>query len=1041
MFKPIHAQISYWAQKCPSSMAVTDGTTSLTYERLDCLSSKLARLLHDVHHLGPGSLTVVLVQNAVSSIVALIAVLKTGAAYLPLDRTYPPKRRQMILSESEASLVIVTDKDDAGIATGIPSFHLELAEVAKLDPSDLSVDTDRHAVAYVIYTSGSTGKPKGVVVEHEALANNIEWAANYYRKADDELHSLLNTSLSFDGSATTCWAPLTSGGSVTLVNPSDIDGLLKWVAYDDRINVFKVTPSSLTALLDLGIRFRNLRVLIVAGEAFRTELARRAYSILGPRVAIFNSYGPSEATINCMVHQWTGNESATVVPIGTPIPGCFAVVVDESGRRLIGQAGQLVVGGRCLARGYHRAPELTAEKFKEPGEIHGERVYFTGDRVLEDAIGIFHFLGRIDLQRKLRGYRIDLGEVEQALMEEGCFEDVVAEVEGTDPSWLVASVVLKPYARLDLPQLQRRLREVLPESMVPQRWFRLDRMPVDSHGKKDRTAVSLSRRSLFSLRPIQPPQTATEHMIASLLRDLLGREVPSITTSLDELGIDSIRRMMLVARVANRTGKRLAPSQIHADATLAQIARTVDDFTANSAALSLPIEARLPDGEPIPFILAQQSYFDYLQRQRARHHHETFENLYFAGVLRGEPNQQALVKAVDALVDRHELLRSVPETGPDGTMVFTEMRERRPSLDILGFAEEATDRHSEAFQQAVTTIVLRSGSPLIGQPLFRAVLARVNGTEHVLILVGHILICDGWSKNLLLRELGALYASFCDKQDITLPPLAIRWRDYAAWERQRLALGSFESHLRYWCEHLQNSRALGLPEIASAGSEQESATLALPEEACTQMTRLIARQGGGKFAFFIHCLAVQLFFYTGCRDLVIGVLGANRPYLELEAIIGPFVTVLFLRFQIDPQSSFRRDWQQAIAVCEDALDHQDIPLPIVSQALSARGTTSVTQTRLRFNLGNHPRSELLLKGLTIQPIQARHRHNDTSGKFKFDVMAETKPYRVSLRYDGLAHSHRILFLEDYSRLLRAAAAAPDQPVASFVHLVEGTWRA
>lgn len=1040
MFTPIHSQIGHWAQRFPDRLAVADVTTRITYRQLHESSNRLAHLLQNGHRLGPGHVAAVLVQNTVSSIVALVAVLKTGAAYLPLDQTYPAKRQQLILAESGASLVVLTGSDNTiATAAGIPFFSFDLSICDHGDASDISTSEDRQAVAYVIYTSGSTGKPKGVAVAHEALANNIEWAASYYGSVAGELHSLLHTSLSFDGSATTYWAPLTSGGTVTLVERGNVDALLKALARDEQINFFKTTPSSLAALLDLRIIFRHLRVLVVAGEAFPSVLARRAQAILGPRVTIFNSYGPSEATINCLVHRWTSQESTAVVPIGKPIPSCFAAVLDESGQRLIGQPGQLVVGGLCLARGYHRTPEFTAEKFKCLASMNGERVYFTGDRVLQDADGIFYFFGRMDLQRKLRGYRIDLAEVELALMEQGCFEDVVVEVEGDESAWLVASVVPKPNTHIDSSQLRGRLREFLPEPMVPQRWYRLEKMPIDPHGKKDRAAASKSPRSLLAGMSIEHPKTATEQLIVSLLEELLGHEVRSVDSKLDEFGIDSIRRMMLAARIENRTGKRLAPSQLRPNATPAQIARMVAGLTVQPVDWSFHAMPPLPDGAAIPFTLAQQSYFDYLQRQRARQH-ETFDNLFFAGILQRQLDLDAFTAAVNALVDRHELLRSVPEASPGGSMVFARMSDPKPSLEVLELPENAKDRRSKTFQQAVSDIVLHSNGSLVGKPLFRAVLIPLNGLEYGLILVVHILICDGWAKNLLLRELHALYTEFSFRRGGALPSLATNWRDYAAWERQRFLQGGFASHLQYWCEHLKDSRPVSLPRIASNADEQGMATLSLPEEACAEMARLISSQAGGKFGFHIHCLAVLIFFYTDHRDLVIGVLAANRPALAFETIFGPFVTVIFPRFQIDPHSSFRQNWLKAVEVCEAALDHQDIPLPLLSQALSAQGTTSVSQTRLRFNLGNHPQSELLLEGLTVHPISAPHRYNDTDGKFKFDVAAEASSHRISLRYDGLGWSLRKQFLEDYSRLFQAAIATPDSPLADFAHTVEGAWR-
>jgi amino acid adenylation domain-containing protein len=1035
-FLPVHEMIGSWAQKTPEATALVEGSTRVSYRLFHALSNQFARFLREKHGIGRGSVVAVQVESTFQAILSITAILKAGGAYLPVDPDYPQKRRRIILSESAADLLIVGKGGKETDDYEGPILILELEDFSEGDSRDVGVECSPADPAYVIYTSGSTGTPKGVMVEHRSLSNNIRWAADYYRQNVGTLHFLLYTSLSFDGSATSYWAPLSSGGSVTAIKHGDMDALLQSVNSNQGVNALKITPSGLAALLESSITLPGIRVLIVAGEAFRSDLARRARATLGEGVAIFNSYGPSEATINCLIYRLKGDESTPIVPIGVPITGALAAVLDQNGARVVGQPGELVVWGRCLARGYHNAPHLTAEKFKTD-LIAGERVYLTGDRALEDETGIFHFLGRLDSVIKLRGYRIDLEEVEHALLEGDCFEDVAVMVESNGYERLAAFVVVRKGKSVDIPRLKRQLATTLPSYMVPPIFYRIDKIIMDPHGKKDREAICNLPRSLLGAANAVAPRSESEKTVADIVATLLSDTTISINSTLLDLGVDSLLQIGIASRIEQRTGKKLALSDLRLDATLAGIARALERSPYAAGVTSIPFKKPALGGTPIPFTLSQVSYFRYLQRASARSA-LTWNNLYYAGRLRGALDLRAIRKAVDALVERHEMLRVAPRETREGRLEFAESSQR-PKLEEIELTQLEKAPESEAFCEVISDIALNSCSIFQEKPLFRAVLAPLSENEYFLILVAHIVVCDGWSKNLLVRELGLLYESLKRREAPLLGALKTGWRDYANWERQRIEENSFQPDEVYWARQLEDHKPPQLPRHASVIDQEESAVVQIPDEIRARVSQMAGLEGASEFAFYVSCFALQLAVYTASNDIVVGALSARRTHVDFESVVGPFVGVLFLRFHVNLGASFRDNLRDGIEVCREAMQRQEVPLPLIWDALEERAGVSVSESKVRFNFGSHPRFGLKLEGLEVLPLSARYPRNETSGKFKFDIAVDQSPMQASLRYDGLSMRQRQYFLEDYLRLLHGSVATPDRPVETLAAVFQGHW--
>jgi amino acid adenylation domain-containing protein/non-ribosomal peptide synthase protein (TIGR01720 family) len=901
----------------PDAIAVEQGDERLTYRELQERALRVARRLR----LRPEQRVAVLAERSPELIVHLLAILQAGGAYLPLDPNHPPERRDWMVEDAAA----------------IP---LTLEETA---PELPSVPPD--ALAYVMYTSGSTGTPKGVAVTHCNVVRLVRGAD--YAEMD---HAWLGYApAAFDASTLEIWGPLLNGGRLVLF-PGRIGSLaeIARVIEDRGVTSAWLTAGLFHEMVDGRLDgLRPLRQLLAGGDVISPDHARRVRAA-HPDLALINGYGPTEGTTFTCCHRIL--EVGETVPIGRPIANTHVYVLD---RRLdpapVGAWGELYAGGDGLARGYLDRPDLTAERFV-PDPFGEGRLYRTGDRVRWRADGTLEFQGRLDSQLKIRGFRVEPGEVEAALLAcPGVTRGAVAVVDKALAAFWVGE------AQPD--ELRARLRERLPEPMVPSLWVPVADLPLTPNGKVDRRALAGLATPRRPAAGRVPPGTPLEENLVAAWAEVLERDPAEIgiLDSFFELGGHSLLATRLASLLHSRLGLDVPIHLLFDTANLAELAGRI--LERGSPAGAGPIPRRPADLDPIPASWAQERlwFLDRLMPGSPAY------NVSAALRLTGDLDIAALERAFGEVVRRHEVLRTtlaerdgnpVQRIAPPAGWVI-------PVIDLTGTPEEI---ERLAQEEALAPFDLATG------PLLRTRLLRTGPREHVLLLTLHHVVTDLWSLGVLVREVVETCAGR------PLPELPIQYADFAVWQRAALAGEALERQVAFWREELAGAPpALDLPtdrprpQVPS--HRGRSLPMALGPELSAAVGRLARERGATPFMVLLAALGALCARWSGQDDLVLGAPIANRQRSELEGLIGMFVNTLPLRVRTAGDPSFADLLAGVRRTALAAYGHQDVPFEKLVEELNPpreRGRHPVFQVVLAVQ--NVRQSRLDLSGLALEPL-------------------------------------------------------------------------
>ncbi|WNG19735.1 amino acid adenylation domain-containing protein [Cystobacter fuscus] len=972
----LHQGFEQRARENPEAEAIRFCGQRLTYGELDARANQLA---HHLRGLGVKAESRVVLSLARSPelIVGMLGVLKAGGAYVPLDPAWPEARLRSILEDSGAPLVLAQAHTAAWLAgTGVKRVLLDVERetLAREPRTAPAVALEPGQLAYVIYTSGSTGKPKGVLVEHRGASNTVK-ATRWGWAIGPDKRVLQFASASFDVSVFEIYGALSDGACLVMAPREALmpgADLLR-VLREERVTTAVLTPSVLEATPVEALP--ALESMMVAGEACGPRLPAR----WGVGRRFVNAYGPTEVSIYATATECLPD--APVVTIGRPLAGAAAYVLDaELNPVAVGVRGELYIGGAGVTRGYLGRPELTAERFiPDPfGGEPGARLYRTGDvvRWLED--GTLEFHGRVDFQVKLRGQRIELGEVEAALRELPGVGDAVAIVReyGPGDQRLVAYVVAR--AEVDGAALRAALKTRLPEAWLPAAIVGLPAFPLTPSGKVNRQALPLpgvaSRDAGFVA-----PRTDTERRLAELWAGTLEVERVGVTDSFFELGGHSLLATQLVSRIRSAFAVELPLRAIFDAPTLEELARRVEESPRRVAHLPAPPPLERRPGGEVPLSFAQQRlwFLDRLQPGSAAY------NMPYAVRLTGALDVAALERGLAAILQRHEVLRTTfgEAEGRPVARVVASGAVSLGRVELSGLAREAREAevHRLAEREAREPFSLAHG------PLWRTTLVRLAPDEHVLLLTMHHIVTDGWSMGIVVRELAALYGAASRGEPSPLAELPVQYADYARWQREWLQGEVLEAQLAYWRERLAGSPpVLNLPldkprpeEPAFRGGAH---TFVVPEEVAEPLRELGRREGCSLFMVLLGGFQVLLGRWSGQEDIVVGSPVAGRTRAEVEGLIGFFVNTLVLRTRVGGEPTFREVLGRVREVALGAYAHQDVPFEkLVEELRPVRDVRHTPLFQVMFSLQNQPRERLELPGLTLTALEA------VTGGAKFDL--------------------------------------------------------
>ncbi|MBP5971508.1 amino acid adenylation domain-containing protein [Brasilonema sp. CT11] len=1068
----IHEIFEQQVERSPDAVAVmfedvqTRAFVSVTYHQLNTRANQLA---HYLQNLGvkPEVLVGICVERSLEMIVGMLGILKAGGAYVPLDPTYPTERLAYMLDDSQISVLLtqryLTDslpKNQAQVIyldTEWQAMSLDkpLRVYATESEENLVTGVKPSNLAYVIYTSGSTGKPKGVMIEHQSLVNFIA-ATRVLYKFNSSDRILQFASICFDTSVEEIFPSLLIGATLVLRTEHMLDSgdefwrcCQEWqltvldlpTAYWHQL-VAELTPQ------DFRIP-QNLRTVIIGGEEAQLEKVNHWHSCVADfpnPPQLFNSYGPTETTVITSLH-CLNSSAATSVSIGRPISNAQVYILDQYLQRVpIGVPGELHIGGASLARGYWQRPELTAKKFiQNPiADATCDRLYKTGDLARFRADGTLEYLGRVDDQVKIRGFRIELGEIETVLSQYPHVQASCAIVreDNRGDKRLVAYIVPHQHSLPTIYELRQFLKAKLPDYMIPQAFVILESMPLTLTGKVDRRALpvpDLYSDAWVGLRTEKyvAPRTAIEELLTQIWMQVIKVEVVGIHDNFFELGGHSLLATQLISRIRTMFKVELPLRELFAAATVGELAHLISKLQQQKLELTAPPILRRARDAELPLSFAQQRLWFLYQLQPDSNFYNMPLNLRIVGSL----NIIALEQSLQEIINRHEALRTnfITVDGKPSQVIQTQTNW---TLSIIDCEDLPTSEKEIAIQQLVQKQAIQLFN-LATEPLVRATLVVLSETEHAFHVCMHHIVSDGWSMDVFVSELAALYNAYSQDRPSPLTSLPIQYADFAIWQRKWLQGNVLQSQLNYWLQQLANAPTLlSLPTDRPRGAVQTYhgayQELALSKELTVALKQLSQTESVTLFMTLLAAFQILLWRDSGQDDICIGTPIANRNRAEIEGLIGFFVNTLVLRTRLDGNPNFRQLLSRVREVALGAYAHQDLPFEMLVEALQPQRNLSHNPIfQVWFNLLNLTDTQPELFGLSVEPIEPISIKEVTS-KFDLSLYIAEREQGIILQlvYNAdLFTSERMLeMLQQYHHLLNQIVVAPDSALAK---LTEG----
>jgi len=1038
----VHEVVACQAQRRPDTVAVlmggappegVPGNDALTFAALDAGANRLA---HQLLALGSGARVGICLPRTPDYLVAVLAVLKSGAAYVPLDSDYPSERLAGMAADAGLSGLIINAATRGVIDTPVLPVDLDADReaIAGQPATSPSVDVQPGDPAYLLYTSGSTGRPKGVLVSHASLARALAGWQSAYALQPGEAH-LQMASAAFDVFTGDWVRALGTGGQLVLcprevlLDPPELLALLQTA----KIRVAEFVPAIIRLLIGhcraVSATLPGLRLLIVGSDNWYGAELDALRRISTPGTRLVNSYGVAEATIDSSCFDASLATVHGPVPIGTALPGTALYVLDANGEPVPrGVPGELFIGGGGVAIGYWNDPALTAAKFRSDpfADEPDARLYGTGDRARWNSAGQLELLGRSDAQFKLRGFRIEPAEIEACLT---ALPDVAAAAAGLQSSpggeaRLVAWVVPRVASAWDI-DWQQQLRRQLPGHMVPSVFIALPALPLTPNGKIDRAALAALPAAAASPRrtPAGTPGNPAEALLCRLYGEVLGVDTVGVEDDFFRAGGHSLLATRLIARLRAALQVEVPLRLVFEWPTPRGLAAALAASRADPERSRRPVpspsrRARGVAG-PLPLSAMQQRlwFLERLQPGTAAYH------LHWLLHIEGPLDRAALQASVDALVARHEVLRTAftERAGVPGQVVAEQACVPVDSVDGAGPATVG-DLVARPFDLAVA-------------PLLRVTVFGNGPQDHRLLIVVHHLVADGWSFSVLSRELAAVYNAVRHNRPVLLPELPLQYADYALWQREAIANGSLSRQVDFWKATLAGAPpALTLPGVncadgqvpAIAGGHGAWAERIVPAATVVALHEVAGEQGCTLFMVLLAGFKAVLGRLAGTSDVLVGTPVAGRAHRELEELIGFFVNTLVLRTPLSGVRTFRQLLQRVRHVTLKAFDHAEVPFEKLVEVLQPpRSLTRSPLVQVLFALHNQPQQPLELDGLRITPETV------TSDSVKFDLnlhaVEEGGALRLALAWRTGLYSAETAnrLLDHYVTLLQRLAENPD----------------
>jgi tyrocidine synthetase III len=907
-------------QRSPEAVAIVYADKILTYAELNEKANHLAHYLRKNYKIKADDLIGLMVDRSERMIIGLLAILKSGAGYVPIDPEYPKKRIAYFLSDSKIK-VLLTDSDK--IFDLVEDYQGELfaldVQLPHLQESDSNPEITNTSddLAYIIYTSGTTGVPKGVMINHKSVVRLVK-NTNYV-----SLHSrqkLLQTgSISFDAMTFEVWGMLLNGGELHLMAKEELleVPLLRKKLLEDSISIIWLTSSWFNQLADTDIHlFSKLDRLLIGGEELSPKhinKVRDAY----PSLTVMNCYGPTENTTFSTAYNISTRHDYSI-PIGRPISNSTAYILDENGMPLpVGVSGEIYLGGDGLARGYWNQAALSKEKFVENVFEVDQKLYRTGDLGRWTSEGTIEFEGRKDSQVKIRGYRIELKEIEVTLLKHEEIEEGAVIVGGEAESFIVAYYV----SNNDLSEsLREFILGTLPSYMLPSYFVRMEQLPLTSNGKLDRERLPDPEGSNTSGIKYAQPVTELQERLVDIWQNILGAEKIGIHDNFFDLGGHSLKAIRVVSDIYKMLNIKIELSSLFTCPTIEKLSAAISGLKKVIYQSITPLE--------------KKEYYDISPAQRRLWIFNQFEetksayNIPAAYILMGKVNTAALEKSFVSLIERHEILRTIFIT-VDGIP-----KQKICTTESCGFKFDYSDFRDKEGREAEAKVLASDEAAaefdLANGPLLRLKLLQLEDEVFVFLFTMHHIISDEWSMEILFKEFLKLYQDYNHGIETHYPPLKIQYKDYSAWQNAELSGEKLKTYRAYWHEKLKKEiPLLEFPSdyVRPRVKSYDGATIdfVLDKELSYELKVLSQKYGISTFMVMIACLKALLYNYTKQEDIIIGTPISGREHADLENQLGFYINMLAIRTQFNGNESFESLLIKVKESILGAYDHQSYP--------------------------------------------------------------------------------------------------------------------
>lgn len=994
----LHQLFERQAEKTPNNVALSFESQSITYRELNEKANQLAHRLY-INGAKPEVIVGVYMERSLEMVISILGILKSGAAYMPLDPAIPEDRLLYMLEDSAASILLTKKnllkklKFNRRMTTIVVDEDLE--EILLEKTNNLNVNVHSNDLAYLIYTSGSTGLPKGVLNEHQGIVNRLVWGSKKFQLKEKDV-VLQKTSFSFDVSIWEIFWPLTVGAHLVIARPEgekDVDYLIS-IIKEEKITTLHFVPSMLQVFLEAS-RIEDLtsvRHVFTSGEALSVKVQNRFFERIDSK--LYNLYGPTEAAIEVTWWECKKEESITTVPIGYPIDNTEIHILDRKNNPVpIGVPGELHIGGVAVARGYLNKPVLTEEKFiKNPFNLEpNSRLYKSGDIARFLSNGSIEYLGRIDDQVKIRGYRIELGEVESVLVEhEYVKKAVVIARESINKGNNVLIAYLVSTDVKDLHSIIEHAKRKLPDYMIPVHFVFLEKMPIMINGKVDRK--SLPEPKFEVEEKYVRPRNEIETILTHIWEEELGINKIGINDNFFNAGGHSLLATQIIFQIRELFEIELPLREFFKYPTIAGLANVIE--TAKIIKKEVPIQKikTISANETFPLSFAQQRLW-FLEGYMDS---TAVYNVPGAIRIKGCLNIEILEKSLQALVDRHDSLRTVffDIKGQPRQKVLQKVniQVEQTSLDYLPSHKRKNKLEEILVQEAQVSFNLSN------PPLLRAKLIKVDHDDYTLAITIHHIISDGWSLGIVIKELSLLYKSQLTKKEILLPELPLSYIDFSQWQQDHLLYGDgAEKNLNYWKNQLGGVLpVLQLPIDYQRPNVQsfkgQTYGFKISNQLTQRLLELGEKESASLYMILLASYNVLLNRYTNQDDILVGSPVANRNRKGIENIVGMFVNTIVLRTDLKGSPTFLDLLRRVKKVSLEAFEHQDLPFEKIVEVLQPdRNPTYSPIFQTMFVLQNTPTATLDLPNLNVDLM------NIESGKSKYDLTLTIEETKTGLK--------------------------------------------